>query len=232
MSGSEWAAIVGAQVCLVLLVVLVVMIVRLDRTTRELRTAAAEFRRESGAALRELREAVRAADYELDRVDALVTGAERVTDRVDAASALADRVITSPVVKAMAVGTGTRRAVQRLRGQDARNGQSKESLMFKRATWLTVGFGLGVGTTVAAARQVRKRVNRYQPGAVANRVTDSSARRCATRSRRRSTRAASAAAARESELRARPLERLTPKPWSDDSRRGRYDLSRGGAPNG
>jgi hypothetical protein len=45
--------------------------------------------------------------------------------------------------------------------------------MFKRATWLTVGFGLGVGTTVAAARQVRKRVDRYRPGAVANRMTDS-----------------------------------------------------------
>ena len=45
--------------------------------------------------------------------------------------------------------------------------------MFKRATWLTVGFGLGVGTTVAATRQVRKRVNRYQPGALANRVGDS-----------------------------------------------------------
>lgn len=45
--------------------------------------------------------------------------------------------------------------------------------MFKRATWLTVGFGLGVGTTVAAARQVRKRVNRYQPRAVTNRMTDS-----------------------------------------------------------
>ena len=45
--------------------------------------------------------------------------------------------------------------------------------MFKRATWLTVGFSLGVGTTVAAAHQVRKRVNRYQPSAMANRVTDS-----------------------------------------------------------
>jgi hypothetical protein len=122
VSGSEWAAVVGAQVCLVLLVVLVVVIVRVDRTARELRVAASEFRRESDAALRELRAAVRAADYELDRVDALVTGAERVTDRVDAASALADRVLTSPVVKAMAVGTGTRRAVQRLRGNGERNG--------------------------------------------------------------------------------------------------------------
>jgi hypothetical protein len=126
VSGSEWAAIVGAQVCLILLVVLVVMIVRLDRTTREVREAAAEFRRESGIALLELRDAVRAADYELDRVDAIVSGAERVTDRADAASALADRVITSPVVKAMAVGTGTRRAVQRLRGNgngSTRNGR-------------------------------------------------------------------------------------------------------------
>ena len=122
MTGSEWAAIVGAQVCLILLVVLVVMIVRLDRTTREVREAAASFARESGAALRELREAVRAADYELDRVDAIVSGAGRVTDRVDAASALADKVITSPVVKAMAVGTGTRRAVQRLRGNGKSSG--------------------------------------------------------------------------------------------------------------
>lgn len=74
--------------------------------------------------------------------------------------------------------------------------------MFKRATWLTVGFSLGVGTTVAAARQVRKRVNRYQPGAVANRVSDSLS------SIREQVAAAvdegrAAARTRESELRAR-----------------------------
>ena len=45
--------------------------------------------------------------------------------------------------------------------------------MFKRVTWLTVGFGLGVGTTVAAAREVRKRVDRYQPNAIVDRTTDS-----------------------------------------------------------
>jgi hypothetical protein len=44
--------------------------------------------------------------------------------------------------------------------------------MFKRATWLTIGFGLGVGTTVAAAREVRKRVDRYQPNAVVDRLTE------------------------------------------------------------
>ena len=122
MSASEWAAIAGAQVCLVLLVVLVVMIVRLDRTMRDLREATSEFRRDARVALGELHSAVRSADFELDRVNAIVTGAERVTERADAATALADRVITSPVVKAMAVGTGTRRAVQRLRGNGTRNG--------------------------------------------------------------------------------------------------------------
>ena len=60
--------------------------------------------------------AVRAADFELDRVDAIVSGAERVGGRVDAASDLAYRTFTNPVVKAMAVGTGTKRAVQRLAG--------------------------------------------------------------------------------------------------------------------
>jgi len=122
VSASEWAAIAGAQACVVLLVVLVVVIVRLDRTTRDLREAAAEFRRDARVALGELHSAVRSADFELARVDAIVTGAERVTERADAATALADRVITSPVVKAMAVGTGTRRAMQRLRGNGTPNG--------------------------------------------------------------------------------------------------------------
>jgi len=45
--------------------------------------------------------------------------------------------------------------------------------MFKRVTWLTVGFGLGVGATVAGARAVKKQVDRYQPNAVVDRLTDS-----------------------------------------------------------
>jgi hypothetical protein len=116
MSAGEWAAIIGAQVCLVALVVLVVMIVRLDRAVRDVRDTATDFRAQAEPLLEELRDAVRGADYELDRIDAIVSGAERVTDRVDAASDLAYRTFTNPVVKAMAVGTGTKRAVQRLAG--------------------------------------------------------------------------------------------------------------------
>ena len=116
MSGSEWVAVFAAQICLVLLVVLVVTIVRLDRAARDLRAAAADFRADAEPALEELRAAVRWADFELDRVDAILSGAEKVTGRVDAASDLAYRTFTNPVVKALAVGTGTKRAVQRLKG--------------------------------------------------------------------------------------------------------------------
>ncbi|MFI5053597.1 MAG: hypothetical protein ACHQDE_04485 [Acidimicrobiia bacterium] len=126
MSGSEWAALLGAQVCLVLLVVLVVMIMRLDRAARDLSNAAMDFRNEAEPALEELRAAVRAADFELDRVDAIVTGAEKVTGRVDAASDLAYRTFTSPVVKALAVGTGTRRAVQRLKGDAPKRSRDRK----------------------------------------------------------------------------------------------------------
>jgi hypothetical protein len=79
--------------------------------------------------------------------------------------------------------------------------------MFKRGKWLTVGFGLGVGTTVAAAHQVRKRVDRYQPRAVVTRVGNSVT---ASLSSIRDQLAAAvdegraAAGEREAELRARP----------------------------
>ena len=43
--------------------------------------------------------------------------------------------------------------------------------MFKRATWLGVGFTLGVGTTVVAARKARQQLDRYKPNAMVDRVT-------------------------------------------------------------
>jgi hypothetical protein len=47
--------------------------------------------------------------------------------------------------------------------------------MFKRATWLGVGFTLGVGTTVVAARKARRQLDRYKPNAMLGRATDRAA---------------------------------------------------------
>jgi hypothetical protein len=42
--------------------------------------------------------------------------------------------------------------------------------MFKRARWLTTGFVLGVGSSYAVARRVRRAVQRYTPPEVADRL--------------------------------------------------------------
>ena len=52
--------------------------------------------------------------------------------------------------------------------------------MFKRATWLGVGFTLGVGTTVVAARKARQQLDRYKPPAVVGRVTTTVTDRAST----------------------------------------------------
>ena len=55
------------------------------------------------------------AAIEVDRVERLVTSAERLSGAVDGASRIAARTLRSPVVKAMAFGTGVSRAAQKLR---------------------------------------------------------------------------------------------------------------------
>jgi hypothetical protein len=44
--------------------------------------------------------------------------------------------------------------------------------MFKRVTWVGVGFTLGVGATVVAARKAKQQLDRYKPNAVVTRATD------------------------------------------------------------
>jgi len=44
--------------------------------------------------------------------------------------------------------------------------------MFKRVTWVGVGFTLVVGTTVVAARKARRQLDRYTPHAMVDRVND------------------------------------------------------------
>jgi hypothetical protein len=52
--------------------------------------------------------------------------------------------------------------------------------MFKRATWLGMGFTLGVGTTVVAARKARQHLDRYKPPALVDRVTTTISARSVT----------------------------------------------------
>jgi len=82
--------------------------------------------------------------------------------------------------------------------------------MFKRVTWLGVGFAAGVGTTVVAARKAKQQMERYKPIAVVDRTQEKVVDGL-TRMRDQLAAAVddgkSAAKEREAELRARQPER-------------------------
>jgi hypothetical protein len=115
MSSSNGVAVVAAGVVGVLVVGLLLSLATLARSVRALQREVERLERETIPALHDARRAVRQASGEVERVDALLASATSVTNTVDSASRFAYRAVSSPVVKALAFGEGTRRAVRRLR---------------------------------------------------------------------------------------------------------------------
>ncbi len=120
MRASDVVAIIAAVSVAVLVGALTVVLHALVGTLRDLRAATTLFIEEAVPLVDEMRDAVRDAGREVDRVERLVTAAGGVTEAVDSAQRLAYRTLASPVVKAMAFGAGISRGARRLReGEDA-----------------------------------------------------------------------------------------------------------------
>jgi hypothetical protein len=130
MTTSDVLAVAAAVIVAIFVGALAFALVSVTRTLRVLRTTVEALREEMVPLAGELRDAARAAGDEVDRVDRLVTSAERLEDAVDSASRFAHRTIANPVVKAMAIGTGVSRATHRLRDGDRdRDRSSTEALV-------------------------------------------------------------------------------------------------------
>lgn len=115
MSATDWVAVGATVVVAVLVGAMLVALASLTRSVRALRREVERLDRETIPALHDARRAVRQASGEVERVDALLTSAGAVTNTVDSASRFAYRAVSNPVVKALALGEGTRRAVRRFR---------------------------------------------------------------------------------------------------------------------
>ena len=98
MSTGDVLAVVAATVVTILVVVLAIVLVALARTLRELRAALTVLEEDALALLDDARTHVHDAATEIDRVERLVTSAGKLDE--------AKRAIATPVVKAMAFGTG------------------------------------------------------------------------------------------------------------------------------
>ena len=130
---------------------------------RALRETVDQLRNETVPLVSDLRGTVGQANAELARVDNLLGTAESISATVDSASRLAYLAFSNPVIKALAFGSGTARAVRRLRRR-ATSGRP----MFKRLFWLMIGLGFGFGVSFWLMRFVRKTVERYSPDRVSN----------------------------------------------------------------
>lgn len=87
----------------------------MQRSREDLDAAREAFAHDSAEALRELHDTVQRAGRQVDEVEALVEVANAIGERVDTATEVTYRALTSPVIKTVAIASGTRRAARRLR---------------------------------------------------------------------------------------------------------------------
>jgi prophage DNA circulation protein len=127
MSAGDWLAATGAVLLALVLGGLLFALGSVVLTLRELRATVRALQEQSIAMADEMRIALRDAEHEVDRVGALLSAAEMVGDRVDTASKIVSRTVTNPVVKVLALGTGTKRAVRRMRASDDGDGRGVRS---------------------------------------------------------------------------------------------------------
>jgi hypothetical protein len=120
MTGTEIAAVIVAIASVAGVVLLAVALVSILRTLRSVRDSVESIRTETVPVMVELGETVRTANAELERVDDLLGTAESISGTVDSASRLAYLAFSNPVIKALALASGTSRAASRFRRSRAR----------------------------------------------------------------------------------------------------------------
>jgi hypothetical protein len=116
VSAADLAVVLGCVATFTALVGLLFAAQALTRTTRELQAVLVDLRTRAVPALDELAAVVAEAADEVQRVDRLIGTAEAIGDTVDGATRLTYQALSHPVITAVAVASGTGRAVRRLTG--------------------------------------------------------------------------------------------------------------------
>ena len=155
MTATELAAVV-VTICSVAAVMLLAFgLVAIRRTLAELRGGGGQLRTETAPVVAEMSETVRAANVELERVDNLLGTAESIGGTVDSASGLAYLAFSNPVIKGLAVASGTGRAAP---VPPSPAGGLTDVL--RRLFWLFLGIGVGLGSSVWVTRRVKQAARR------------------------------------------------------------------------
>ena len=115
MSAGELALVIGAVLCALAFAALAVTLVRVRDTVTELRHDMAELRAVAGRTESVVVTALAEARADLDRFDRLLGSAEAISGAVGLGTRATRVAMSTPMIKAAGIATGTSRAVKRLR---------------------------------------------------------------------------------------------------------------------
>ncbi|MET0461392.1 MAG: DUF948 domain-containing protein [Ilumatobacteraceae bacterium] len=122
MSAGELLLVIAAVLCVLAFAALAVTLLRVRDTLGALRAEVAEMRAETTPLLAELRtstldarRAVESARADLERFDLVLGSAEAISATAARSSRVARTTLSTPMIKAAGLATGTSRAVRRLR---------------------------------------------------------------------------------------------------------------------
>lgn len=115
MSAGDLAAVIVAISSVALVVLLAVLLVSVTRTLAEVKVTIEELRRQALPLIDDASRTVASANAELVKVDELVDSASAISGTIDATSHLFYLAFSNPIIKAMAIATGTAKAGRALR---------------------------------------------------------------------------------------------------------------------
>ena len=115
MSGGEMALVIGTVLCALAFAALAVTLVRVRDTVCELRRDMAELRAVTDRTQSVTVAAIAEARADLDRFDRPLGSAEAISGAVGRGGRATRVAMSTPMIKAAGIATGTSRAVKRLR---------------------------------------------------------------------------------------------------------------------
>ncbi len=114
MTAGQLALVVAAVLFVVGFAALVLVLGRVLQTLREVRVVADTM----APLLAELRSSIDDARSDLDRFDRLLGSAEAISSSVEGASRVARVALSTPIIKTVALASGTGRAARKLRQRE------------------------------------------------------------------------------------------------------------------
>lgn len=115
MTAGQLALVSATVLCAIGFAALAVVLVRVFDALRDVRAAVVDLERRTAPLLQELRSSVDEAKADLARFDRVLGSAEAISDSVEGMSRAARVALSTPIIKSVALASGTGRAARRLR---------------------------------------------------------------------------------------------------------------------